>query len=91
MKTKCPALTRLCTMLHLKLPAHLVHHHLGRRQHIVEGLGAVEPWVSQDSLNIQPLLWLHLQQPAVSRKGRRMDGKKVQREEDYSREDRQGQ
>lgn len=47
--------------------AHLVHHHLGRGQHVVEGFGAVEPWVSQNSLNSQPLLGFHLQQPAGSR------------------------
>lgn len=48
-------------------PPHLVHHHLGGGQHIVERLGAVEPRVGQDSLDGQPLLWLHLQKPTGSR------------------------
>lgn len=57
-----PTPARMC-----RLPAHLVHHHLGRGQHVVERLGAVEPRVGQDSLDGQPLLWLHLQKPTRSR------------------------
>lgn len=53
--------------------AHLVHHHLGGGQHIVEGLAAVQPRVSQNSLNGQPLLWLHLQQPEGAEEEKRED------------------
>lgn len=53
--------------------AHLVHHHLGGGQHIVEGLGAVQPRVSQNSLDGQPLLWLHLQQPEGAEEEKRED------------------
>jgi len=49
--------------------SNLVHHHLGRGQHIVQGFSAVEPGVDQDSLDSEPLLWLHLQQPGAGGRG----------------------
>lgn len=42
---------------------HLIHHQLSRREHIVQGLGGVEPRVVQHSLDGQPFLGLHLQEP----------------------------